>query len=94
MIEESVLFEVETETSDNTIAAVLTQGGRPVTFYSRTLQGSERHHAAMEDRRSPSSRDFATGGDITCREDTLTSKPTSVMSYMFDKQHKNNIKER
>ncbi|ROT74721.1 hypothetical protein C7M84_006746 [Penaeus vannamei] len=47
-IDESLPFVVETVASDTAIAAVLTQAGRPVAFFSRTLQGPERRHAAVE----------------------------------------------
>ncbi|CAH8833617.1 unnamed protein product [Trichobilharzia szidati] len=39
---------VETDASDTAIAATLTQNGRPVAFFSRTLSPSERHHSAVE----------------------------------------------
>ena len=47
-IDESVTFEVETDASEYAIAATLNQGGRPVTFFSRTLQGSELRHHSVE----------------------------------------------
>ena len=42
------LFEVKTDASDFAIAAALNQAGRPVAFFSRTLQGPETRHAAVE----------------------------------------------
>jgi len=47
-IDESIPFEVETDASDFAIAATLNQAGRPVAFFSRTLQGPEMRHAAVE----------------------------------------------
>lgn len=44
----SVPLVVETDASDNAIAATLNQNGRPVAFFSRTLTPSERHHSAVE----------------------------------------------
>ena len=44
-VDESILFEVA---SDVALAATLNQNGRPVAFFSRTLQGSELKHAAVE----------------------------------------------
>jgi hypothetical protein len=36
-IDETLPFEVETDTSDHTLSAILNQQGRPVAFFSRTL---------------------------------------------------------
>ena len=44
----SVPFILETDASDHTIAAVLNQSGRPVAFFSRTLQPSEVKHPSVE----------------------------------------------
>ena len=47
-IDENVPFEVETNASEVAIAGTLNQNGRPVAFFSRTLQGCELKHAAVE----------------------------------------------
>ena len=47
-IDQSTPFAVETDASDFALSATLNQGGRPVAFYSRTLQGSELHQAPVE----------------------------------------------
>jgi len=47
-IDESVPFVVETDASDVLIAATLNKKGRPVAFFSPTLQGNELKHSATE----------------------------------------------
>ena len=47
-IDDSIPFEVETDASDYAIAATLNQAGRPVAFFSRTLDPSEQNHSPVE----------------------------------------------
>ena len=47
-IDETIPFEVETDASKVTLAATLNQNGKPVAFFSQTLQGSELKHACIE----------------------------------------------
>ena len=47
-IDESLPFELETDASDNALAGVLNQGGRPVAFFSKSLSGSELGHPPVE----------------------------------------------
>ena len=91
-IDESEPFQVETDASDTAIAAVLTQANRPVAFYSRTLQGPERRHAAVEKEA------LAIIESVRHWKHYLTSKHFTIktdqrsVKFMFDKQHKNKIK--
>lgn len=45
---ESIPFDVEADVLEVALAATLTQNGRPVTFFSCSLQDSELKHASVE----------------------------------------------
>uniref|UniRef100_UPI00358E67D9 uncharacterized protein n=1 Tax=Myxine glutinosa TaxID=7769 RepID=UPI00358E67D9 len=47
-IDESASFVLESDASDHAIAATLSQGGRPVAFFSRTLTSAEQRHSSVE----------------------------------------------
>jgi hypothetical protein len=91
-IDESIPFEVETDASEFAIAATLNQDGRPVAFFSRTLQGPEIRHAAVEKEAQAIIetvrhwRHYLTGHHFTLKTDQKS------VSYMFDKKQKGKIK--
>ncbi|XP_062891719.1 uncharacterized protein LOC134339275 [Mobula hypostoma] len=47
-VDEAIPFQVESEASDFVLAATLNQAGRPVAFFSRTLQGPDIRHSPVE----------------------------------------------
>ena len=91
-IDETLPFELETDASDVAIAAVLSQVGRPVAFFSRTFQGPEKCYAAVEKAAQAIIeavrhwRHYLTGKHFTVRTDQQSVR------FMFDKQHKSKIK--
>ena len=47
-IDKTIPFTVETNVSNHTIAAILNQPGRPISFFSRTLSISEQNYSLVE----------------------------------------------
>ena len=91
-VDVTVPFTLETDASDYAIAAVLNQSGRPVAFFSRTLQPSEIKHSAVEKEAQAIVesvrywRHFLTGSHFTLKTDQKS------VSFMFNKQHQGKIK--
>ena len=48
VVDENAPFELETDASGTALSGVLNQHGRPVGFFSRTLNGPELNHPAVE----------------------------------------------
>ena len=91
-IDEDIAFKVETDASEVAIAATLNQAGRPVAFFSRTLQGPEIRLPSIEKEAQAIIesihhwKHYLTGKHFTLKTDQKS------VSYMFDQRHRGKIK--
>lgn len=91
-IDNNVPFTVETDASEHSIAATISQAGRPVAFYSRTLNRSEQNHSAIEKEA------YAIVESLKKWRHYLIGKPFLLVtdqrsvSFMFDAKHTSKIK--
>ncbi|KAA3675181.1 uncharacterized protein DEA37_0011386 [Paragonimus westermani] len=83
---------VETDVSDTAVAATLNQDGRPVAFFSRTLNPSERNHSPVEKEAYAivealrKWRHYLLGVHFKLLTDQQS------VSFMFDDKHKGKVK--
>ena len=85
-IDETIPFEVKTDASKLALAATLNHNGKPVAFFSGTLQGSELKHASI--KKEAHWRHFLTGRHFILKTDQKS------VSSMFDKHHRGKIKNK
>ncbi|XP_062909829.1 LOW QUALITY PROTEIN: uncharacterized protein LOC134349429 [Mobula hypostoma] len=91
-VDEAIPFQVESDASDFALAATLNQAGRPVAFFSHTLQGPENRHSAVEKEAQAIVeairhwRHYLTG-----KRFTLLTDQRSV-AFMFNNQQRSKIK--
>lgn len=91
-IDINIPFVLETDASNHTLAGVLSQSGRPVAFFSRTLNASELKNPAVEKEAQAIIesvrhwRHFLTGVHFTIKTDQKSVR------YVFDKDHRRKVK--
>ena len=91
-IDESLPFQVETESSDYALVATLNQQGRPVAFFARTLQPHEMLHPSVEKEAMAIIESIRNWRHFLApRRFTLVTDQRST-SFMFNTQQKMKIK--
>lgn len=85
-------FLIETDASEKTIAATLLQKGRPVAFFSRSLNRSELRHHIVEKEAYAIIESIRRWRELlACRHFTIITDQRAV-SYMFNTKAKGKVK--
>ena len=85
-------FVVETDASDFCIAATLNQQGRPVAFFSRTLNPNEIKHHAVEKEAAAIVESIRTWRHFLISQKFKLITDQKSISFMFDNHKKSKIK--
>ena len=91
-IQENVDFTVECDASQTTIAAVLSQGGRPVAYMSKTLSGAEKKYPAVEKEALAIMNAIRRWDHLLLGKHFTLVTDQKAFSYMFNPQAKGKIK--
>ena len=92
VIDEKCPFTIETDASDIAISAVLQQNQRPVAFWSRTLNASEKRWASIEKEAAAIDESIRKWSHFLLgRHFTVITDQNSV-AFMFDKARRSKIK--
>lgn len=89
---ESDLLVVETDASDFCLSASLNQNGRPVAFFSRTLNCHEKHHSSVEKEACSIVEAVRKWRHYLCGRRFLLLTDQQAVSFIFNPQKLGKIK--
>ena len=85
-------FKVETNASDHTIAAILSQNGRPVAYFSRRLNAGEKKYPAIEKETTAITESIRKWSSFLKGKDFSLVTDQRSISFMFDQKSRSKIK--
>ncbi|XP_031333869.1 uncharacterized protein LOC116163879 [Photinus pyralis] len=91
-IDDDETFTVETDASDFAIAATLTQKGRPVAFFSRTLSNPECRHSSIEKEACAIVESLKKWRHFLIGKHFLLITDQKSVTYMLNQNHNSKIK--
>lgn len=91
-IDDDAPFTIETDASDCALAAVLSQCGRPVAFFSRTLSHAERRHSIVEREAAAIVEAVRKWRDLLVGRKFSIVTDQQAVSYIFNTQLSSRIK--
>ncbi|XP_045445671.1 uncharacterized protein LOC123653729 [Melitaea cinxia] len=91
-IDDKEIFSVETDVSDFAIAATLSQKGRPVAFFSRSLNESEKRQPSIEKEACAIVEALGKWRHFLIGRHFLLITDQQFVAFMFNKTHSNKIK--
>lgn len=91
-LDDNAQFVVETDASDNALAATLSQNGKPVAFFSRTLNSAEKHHSAIEKEAAAIVESIRRWRHLLIGKNFQLITDQRSVSFMFDQVHRGKIK--
>ncbi|XP_063628196.1 uncharacterized protein LOC134799687 [Cydia splendana] len=91
-IDDKETLTVETDASDYALAATLSQNGRPVAFFSRTLSDCERKHASVEKEACAIVECLRKWRHYLIHRHFILITDQKSVSYIFDQNHTSKIK--
>ncbi|CAK1591212.1 unnamed protein product [Parnassius mnemosyne] len=91
-IDNDEIFTVETDASEHSIAATLSQNGRPVAFLSRTLSNTERGHSSIEKEASAIVEALRKWRHYLIGRNFILITDQQSVAFMFNQKHSSKIK--